>query len=94
MSNTDRDDQICRLYAAGATLEYLGSVYTLSRQRIQQIVMKAGIFRGTVQRSDREEFLGVNVTRDDKKALLREAHRRGLSMSALTSDMIKEMLKR
>ena len=65
--------------------------FGLKRQRIKQIVVTAGIWRERLP-PDRDEFLGVNLSEDDKEALRREAARRGVSMSALTSDLIKEML--
>jgi hypothetical protein len=44
-------------------------------------------------KSDRDEFLGINISEADKTALREEAARRGISMSALTADLIKDMLK-
>lgn len=43
-------------------------------------------------RSDRDEFLGIHLNENDKEALRQEAKKRGVSMSSLTSDLIKDML--
>lgn len=90
----ERNEEICRLYVSGLTLNQCGDIFKLSHERVRQILRKAGVFKRdrAVERSDRDEFLGVNLTEADKDALRAEAERRGVSMSSLTSDLIKDML--
>lgn len=90
-----RNNEIAKLYLEGKTLEECGEIYRISRQRIKQILKKYGVWRKRAESSDlRDELLGVTLSKADKLALREEAQRRGLSMSALTSDLIKEMLGR
>ena len=102
---SERNDSICHRYMQGATIYQIGKEFSLSHERIRQILRKANIyknFRGTSQHvglsggvvvSDiRDEFLGVNLCEADKTALRQDAKRRGISMSALTADIIKDML--
>lgn len=88
---TQRNADICAYYKAGHKLSECASRFGLGRQRVQQILLAAGIWKPYVK-GDRTEFLGVSVSAADKAALTEEAARRGLSMSALTSDLIKDML--
>ncbi len=89
-----RNAEICQMYMSGATLAECASRFGVKRQRIKQIVEDAGIWRPYVRppRSDRDEFLGVNLTEADKDALREEATRRGMSMSSLTATLIRDML--
>lgn len=93
-AHVERNTEICRLYVEGATLQEVGEGFKLSRERVRQILRKNGVYKKdrAVEKSGRDEFLGVNITESDKAALREEASRRGLSMSALTSDLIKDML--
>lgn len=38
------------------------------------------------------EFLGVYMTDDQKDALVKEAERRGMTVSALTREMVKHLM--
>ena len=91
---SERNDLICQRYVAGATLQEVGRAFHISNERVRQILRKAGVFKTDRRKevSDRDVFLGVNVSEADKVALRAEAERRGMSMSMLTSDLIKEML--
>lgn len=102
---SERNGAICRRYVAGATLQEVSQEFLLSRERVRQILRKAGVFKGdrlrpshlglrdgVVESSARDVFLGINISERDKVALRAEAERRGISMSALTSDLIKDML--
>lgn len=97
MNNQVRDDTIRLMYQGGQTLQQLADFYKLSRGRIQQIVKQGNLTRKdrAVQRSmpPREEFLGVNLSESVKDALREEAGRRGMSMSELTSDTLRELLQ-
>lgn len=89
----ERDQEICKMYLAGKTLQECGTQYGIRRQRVKQILKEAGVWRPAVkQTSERDEFLGLNISTADKVALRAEAARRGISMSALSAEAIKEML--
>lgn len=102
----ERNDEICKLYTVeGLTTQQCAERFKISRERVRQILRRAGIYRkdraeqkilglrnGVVETAARDEFLGVNLSESDKHALRAEAERRGVSMSSLTSDLIKEML--
>lgn len=102
----ERNDEICKLYTVdGMTTQQCAERFKISRERVRQILRKRGIYKkdraeqkilglrnGVVESTARDEFLGVNLSESDKLALRAEAERRGISMSMLTSDLIKEML--
>lgn len=88
---TARNEAICRFYADDHTLAECGKKFGLKRQRIQQILQAAGVWR-QYARTGRNKHLGVTVSEEDKMALTAEAKRRGVSVSSLTADTIREML--
>lgn len=92
--NSERDEEICRLFVDGMSLHDCSVRFGVSHERIRQILRKAKVFKGKrpLDKSDRDEFLGVNLTEADKIRLRAEAGRRGMSMSMLTSDLIRDML--
>lgn len=94
MRYLERDQAIGRAYEGGETVEQLGARYRLSDERVRQILKKQNKFvkNRNVNYSDREKFLGVNISAIVKEALKKEADRRGISMSSLTSDVLKDML--
>jgi hypothetical protein len=89
-----RDKDICALYMEGKSLAECGLKYGIGRQRVKQIVEKAGLWREPkpVPLSGRDELLGVLISDDDKKTLRAEARRRGISMSEMTAEWIKNKL--
>lgn len=87
-----RDAEICQRYLSGLSLAESGRPFGIGRQRVKQIVQAAGVWRAAKKTNGRDEFLGVNISEEDKQALREEAARRGLSMSALTADLIRDML--
>ena len=93
--NTDRDKEICKQYVGGMKVNDLADQNEISPERVRQILRKAGVFRKdpVVARTGRNAFLGVMVTKDEKAFLKEVAEKRGLSVSALTSDMIKKLLE-
>lgn len=91
--NTERDQHICEEYSHGDSIALLCLKYDLSHGRVRQILRKAGVYTNHQVTTDREKFLGVNISEPVKTALKQEAERRGMSMSALTSDVLKEMLE-
>lgn len=88
-----RNAAICAHYETGKTLAATSKHFRLSRQRVLQILKESGVWRPYVK-SNRTQFLGVNVSEDEKQALQEEAMRRGMSMSSLTADLIKDMLEK
>lgn len=88
---TERNAAICAYYQAGHKVSQCASQFRLGRMRVIQVLQKAGVWRPYVKNA-RTEFLGVSVSEVDKLALRVEAERRGLSMSALTADLIRKML--
>ena len=100
-----RNENICADYVSGLTMEQCAEKYGLTKQRVRQILDKhdigkefrakpkeIGLKDGVVEDESRDVFLGINVSEADKNALREEAERRGLSMSRLSSDFLKEML--
>lgn len=90
----ERNKEICQCYINGMTLSECGKKFNLSSERVRQVLRLAGVLKDSraKQQTDRDEFLGINISETDKVALREEAARRGLSMSRLSSDFIKEML--
>ncbi len=91
----ERNAAICQMYIAGATLKTCAEKYAISHERVRQILRKAGVFKHDrqIERSDRDAFLGVNLTTETKDALKAKADESGVSMSRLVSDQIDEMVK-
>jgi hypothetical protein len=89
--STERNIELCQLYADGWTLGALATRYVLSRQRTRQIIRAAGIWK---RPAVRPIFLGVDVTQETKNKLKAEAERQQTSMSRLASDAIVTMLEK
>jgi hypothetical protein len=90
----ERNAVICLLYKAGQTAEEIGRTVNLSKQRVGQILKSNGLARSD-RRADgpnRAEFLGINVATKVKAALLEEAIKRKVSMSALASEALSDVL--
>src|ERR1017187_101813 len=85
----ERNATIIGHFTAGVTLDALAAEFTISRQRIRQIVRAAGAWK---KKTPRGSFLGVDVTDSTKAALKAEAEKRGVSVSRLTSDTLEQML--
>jgi hypothetical protein len=86
-----RNKEICAFYVAGNDLAACASKFGLKRQRLKQLLEKAGVWR-PYEKSKRTKFLGVSLTDEDKVALREEADRDGMSMSALSSEWIRQKL--
>lgn len=72
-ADPDRIERMCSLYRAGHTLQQIGTVYGVTRERVRQIVTKAGVTRtqGGVgrRRIDRQtQALADRALRDEAKA--------------------------
>jgi len=90
----ERNQAICAYYLEGHTLAECGKQFGLKRQRIKQIVQAAKIWRErTPSTNDRDKFLGINISEEDKATIKEEASRQGISMSAMTAEWIKERLE-
>lgn len=94
-----RDVEICRLYIGnkgqpGLTLQALGERFHISRERVRQILRRENVFKKDrhIELSGRDQFLGINITEPVKLALREEAQRRGVSVSALSSETLSDML--
>ena len=90
-SRKSRNADICRLYTEGQTLRQLHEQFTLSIERVRQIVKRANLTKKDrkVIRTDRDAFLGVNITPKTKQALEAMAQERGISVSALVSEKLE-----
>ncbi len=101
-----RNEEIAVCYVVeGKTLEECGQKFGITRERVRQILRKNGIFKAKktqkvglntkgVVEEGRDVFLGINISESDKRALREEAERRGISMSRLSSDLLKGMLEK
>lgn len=89
-----RDAAICDQYTAGATIDTIAASVGLTTGRIHQILRAYGLRSGDRPRphNGRDEFLGIELEEMTKIALRQEAERRGLSMSKLSADVLRDML--
>lgn len=93
VSKTERDAEIVQRYTAGEPLEDLRKRFKLTRSRIYQILHGANVpLTRQPDAPDRDQFLGVNLSESVKDALRAEAGRRGVSMSALSAEILRDML--
>lgn len=88
---TERNKSICDYYLDGHKLSECASKFKLGRQRVQQIVQAAGVWKPYIK-GGRTKFLGVTVTADAKDGLKIRADQKGVSVSQLAADAIDEML--
>ena len=87
VEKAERDAAICAYYQEGHTMAACVARFHLSRQRVIQILKKAGVWRPYVK-SVRTKFLGISVTEEAKRELRQRAARRGVSVSKLVSDVV------
>jgi hypothetical protein len=90
IDHISRNIEIIRAYLAGRTMSDLARDYNLTRGRIYQILKDIAKVR---RASERDAFLGVNVTSDTRDALKRVAKERGVSVSKLASDALDEVVR-
>jgi len=89
----ERNAEIIARYQAGEPILKLRAAFNLSAGRIYQILDSVEKKRKhKKQEVPRDVFLGINVSESVKDALLLEANKRGISMSSLSSDALKQML--
>lgn len=87
-----RNDAICACYAEGKSLAECGRKFGLGRQRVQQILKKAGAWRPHTP-SGRTNHVGVTVTQETKKKLKELADENDMSVSELTAKALDELVK-
>ena len=88
----ERDALIVKRYQEDVPMAALAEEFQISKGRIYQILKKAGVPRRAVRTSERDLFLGINISEDVKNALKAEAARQGVSMSSLSAKSLREML--
>lgn len=93
MDHKQRDADICSDHQAGHGIAQLCQKHGLKRQRIYQILKKAGIHQSR-KRSARTHFLGVSVSEETKDALKQKATDEGKSVSKLTSDALDALVEK
>jgi hypothetical protein len=93
-SRAARDAEICRRYRAGETIAEIRLWAGLSHGRVHQVLRANGVGRNDrpVPHNGRDEFLGIELEDLTKVALRQEAKRRGISMSRLSAETIRQML--
>jgi hypothetical protein len=70
--NLEREEVICRLYQEGRTLQEVGDVFQLTRERVRQLVRRAGVMPSDggqakrTQRRRRERIAHRQIERDAK----------------------------
>ena len=74
-------------YKEGHRISQCASKFGLSRQYVQQVLQKAGVWKRYV-RTKRTEFLGITVSEETKQALKQHAEQKGVSVSQLASDAL------
>lgn len=87
----ERNAAICAYYLQGRKLSECASHFKLGRQRIQQVLQQAGVWKPYVK-SDRTKFIGVTVSEPTKEALQTRAEAEGVSVSRLVSDKLDAMV--
>ena len=88
-----RNAAIVAHHRDGHSIAECGRRFGLKRQRVQQILKKAGAWRPH-EPSGRTRFVGVTVTEETKGRLEEMAEEKGTSVSRLTSDALDEMVKK
>ena len=89
-----RDAEICKRYREGETIAEIRLWAGLSLGRVHQILRANGLTRNDrpVPHNGRDEFLGIELEDLTKVALRQEARKRGISMSRLSAETIRDML--
>lgn len=93
--NPERDAEIVTLYKAGMSQAAIGRRYSLTRSRVSQIMMAAGVTQHdnpNIKRKNLYAFIGVNVTPETKAELLRIAKKQDKSMSEFVNELIEAEL--
>lgn len=73
--NPERDEVMCRLYRDGKTLEEVGAVFGVTRERVRQILKRAGVASndgGAAARGRRRKRAAVEARRIERDARAQE----------------------
>ncbi len=87
-----RERAICAYYLEGHRCAEVASKFRLSRQRIQQILHKAGAWKPYVK-GDRTKHLGIMVNDETHAALTEKAQKQGRSVSAMAAEQLEGFAK-
>lgn len=102
LSKDARNDAMCRQYLAarakgegsGDIVWALATQYHVTPAWVYDILRRGGISTERVfNASDRDVFLGINISDDVKDALKRKAEHDGFSVSRLSHEMLSQMLR-
>lgn len=93
MNHTQRDADICAYFRAGHGLIACEQKFKLKRQRLQQILRNADVWKPHVK-STRTKFLGVTVSEGTKIALKQKAAQDGVSVSKLTANALDALVQK
>lgn len=88
----DRNDDLCKYYVEGHTLDECAERFGFSSQWARKILQRKKIWRPQYIKN-RTKFLGVNISEETKAALARQAEERGVSVSRLVSDHVDKLVK-
>jgi hypothetical protein len=91
----DRNKQIILCYRAGNTMDVIASAFGISKQRVHQLLQRAGVTRQENPATRNRElyaFIGANVTKEVKALAVREAKRRHMSLSGWVSRVLQDEL--
>lgn len=89
---TLRDEELCQKYVAGHSVQQCAEAYSISRERVRQILRKAGVWKTGIW-AFRREFIGVNVTEEVKDALQAKADAEGTSVSKLAALALEDLVE-
>jgi len=87
MTMEERNAAICAYYKADHSVAACADKFNLGRQRILQILQKAGVWKA-VDKGERTKFLGVSVKDKTKEGLGTLAKKKGVSVSKFASDVL------
>lgn len=92
LQHDKRNEAICKFYLEGNKLAKVASRFKLSRQRVLYILQKAGVWKPYVK-TDRNQFLGISVTKETKERLKQKAKDNDTSVSQLISDAAEGLVR-
>jgi len=93
MAKSARDLKIAQLYKTGKTQEELAVMFSVTQQRINQILRSQGVsFHDSphAPRGDRYAFIGANVTHDLKRRVNNYAKRNKKSLSLVVEESLEK----
>lgn len=90
-----RDQQIVVCYRAGNTIDVIAAAFSITKQRVDQILKAAGCTQQDnpeTRSNELYEFIGAHVPKSVKDAVVAEAKRRKRSISSYLLRLIKDDL--